>query len=241
MLIKAAINGGRSKAEHLAVPVSPGEQAADVVECLEAGADAIHLHVRAAAGVESLCSDDVATTVLAVRALSPKALIGVSTGAWILPGAAARLQAVTAWEVLPDFASVNFSEDGAAELTQLLLSRGLAVEAGLSEAQAAENLLSSGLAVRCIRVLLEPQDQELQQAMETVRRMEEILESGAIGNPRVLHGTEATTWPLLAEAILRGYGVRIGFEDTLMLPDGRLARSNAELVGEVVRRRKAGA
>ena len=238
MIIKAAINGGRTKTDHHAVPVSPGEQALDVVECLEAGADAFHLHIRAASGDESLYPDDVSRTLLPVRSAAPAAKLGISTGAWIMLDTAARLKAVVAWEVLPDFASVNFIEEGAAELSELLLSRGVDVEAGLSEPLAAENFLASGLASRCIRVLFEPQEQELNDALENVGRMEELLRSAACDNPRVLHGTEATAWPLLSEAILRGYGMRIGFEDTLVLPDGRVARSNAELVSEVVRRRR---
>ena len=237
MIIKAAINGGRTKTDHHAVPVTSREQALDVVECLEAGADAIHLHIRGQSAGESLYPDDVAQTLLAVRSAAPKAKIGISTGAWIMLDTAARLKAVMAWEVVPDFASVNFIEEGATELAELLLSRGVDVEAGLSEAQAAESFLASGLASRCIRVLFEPQDQEIDEALENVSSMEELLKSGECDNPRVLHGTEATTWPLLAEAIGRGYGLRIGFEDTLVLPDGRVARSNAELVREVVRRR----
>ena len=35
---------------------------------------------------------------------------------------------------------------------------------------------------------------------------------------------------MLAEAKKRGYDSRIGFEDTLFLPDGSIAKSNAELV-----------
>src|SRR5688572_207396 len=161
MIIKAAINGSRTKTDHHAVPVRPGEQALDVVECIEAGADAIHLHIRAPSGDESLYPDDVAQTLVAMRSAAPGAKIGISTGAWIMLDTAARLKAVMAWEVLPDFASVNFIEEGAAELAQLLLSRGVEVEAGLSEPEAAERFLISGLASRCIRVLFEPQEQEI--------------------------------------------------------------------------------
>lgn len=246
MLIKAAINGGRSKAEHTAAPVSPDEQAAAVVDCLKAGANAIHLHVRSTSSdgsihseKESLYAEDVARTLLAVRSLSPHAQIGVSTGAWILPEPA-RLQAVTAWEVLPDFASVNFGEDGAAELARLLLSRGVDVEAGLCDADAAEVFLKSGLAPRCIRVLLEPQEQEMEHAIETVGAIEKVLVSGLLEFPRrlpfLLHGTEATAWPMMGEAITRGYDMRIGLEDTLVLPDGKKAQDNAELVAEAMRR-----
>jgi uncharacterized protein (DUF849 family) len=257
VLIKAAINGGRTRAEHAAVPVSPDEQAAAAVACLKAGANAVHLHVRSTSSdgnlqseKESLYAEDVARTLLAVWSAAaeakiggPKAQIGITTGAWILPDPAARMKAVAAWEVLPGFASVNFSEDGAVELARLLLSRGVDVEAGLCDAEAAEVFMKSGLATRSIRVLLEPQEQEMEPALETVRAIEKVLNSGALGLhqlaphvPLLLHGTEATVWPMMDEAIKRGYGVRIGLEDTLVLPDGRMARDNAELVIEAVRR-----
>lgn len=256
MLIKAAINGGRTKAEHAAVPVSPDEQAAAVVECLKAGASAIHLHVRVTSTHESLQSEkeslyaeDVARTLAAVWSGAMKAQIGarktqigITTGAWILPDPTARLQAVAAWKVLPGFASVNFSEDGAVELAQLLLSRGVDVEAGLCDAGAAEVFLKSGLAARCIRVLIEPQEQDTEDALETVSAIEKVLESGPIEPrllPLLLHGTEATVWPMMDEAIRRGYDVRIGLEDTLVMPGGSGARDNAELVSEAVRRAQA--
>jgi uncharacterized protein (DUF849 family) len=253
MLIKAAINGGRSKAQHPRVPVDPDELAADALVCLKAGADAVHLHIRSTAGMEgldteeshnltkeSLYAEDVARTLSAVLAVCPRAQIGVSTGAWILPDTAQRLQAVAEWEVLPGFASVNFSEEGAAELARLLLSKGVDVEAGLCDANAAKVFRKCGLVDRCMRVLLEPQEQEMESALKTVSEIEKVFEAEAVNVPRLLplllHGTEATAWPMMDEAISRGYGVRIGFEDTLVLPDGTGARSNAELVAEAVRR-----
>src|SRR5947208_2824903 len=145
MLLKAAINGGRSTAEHPTVPVTPDEQATAVTECVKAGAQTIHLHVRSDSGVESLFAEDVSRTLLAVRSASPSAQIGVSTGAWILPDPAARLQAVAGWEALPDFASVNFSEVGSVELAQMLISRGVGVEAGLCDSEAGKAFLKSGL------------------------------------------------------------------------------------------------
>jgi len=228
------------------VPVSPAEQAAAVTDCLKAGAGAIHLHVRLTSGGhdrESLFAEDVAQTLSAVRATAPGASIGVSTGAWIITDVEARLQAVADWKVQPDFASVNFSEGGAVELAKLFLSRGVAVEAGLIDSASARAFVASGLAANCLRVLIEPQEQQLAQALETVRAIEDVLKSGAIDRPRVLHGTEATTWPMLDEAIARGYDVRIGLEDTRVLPDGRIAKDNVELVTEAVRRvrKRAGA
>ena len=246
MLIKAAINGGRTRTDHAAAPVSPTELAADVVECLKAGAGAIHLHVRSTSDnseKERLDKEDVEQTIRTVLAVAPKERIGISTGAWILPHPA-RLEAAKNWAILPGFASVNFGEEGSVELANLLLSRGVAIEAGLCDADAAQIFLQSGLATSCLRVLLEPQEQEMKHALETVNAMEKVLKSGEADLPSVLHGTEATTWPMMDEAIARGYDVRIGLEDTLVMPDGRIAKDNVELVTEAVRRvvrKRAGA
>ena len=44
-----------------------------------------------------------------------------------------------------------------------------------------------------------------------------------------------TAWPMISEALARGYGTRIGFEDTLTLPDGSMAARNAVLIAEARR------
>ena len=48
--------------------------------------------------------------------------------------------------------------------------------------------------------------------------------------PVLLHGEGASAWPALRLAIELGLDTRIGLEDTLVLPDGRIASGNAELV-----------
>ncbi|HEY9505089.1 MAG TPA: 3-keto-5-aminohexanoate cleavage protein, partial [Gemmatimonadales bacterium] len=79
----------------------------------------------------------------------------------------------------------------------------------------------------CLRVLLEPLEQELAAALGTVAALESPLAGRA---PRLLHGVDATAWALLREAARRGYDARIGLEDTLLIPEGRLAGDNSELV-----------
>ena len=229
-LLQAALNGGRRKDDHAAVPTTAQEVADAAAQCVQAGARAIHVHVRDARGLESVAPDDVARCVAALRAAIPGTPVGVSTGAWIMPEPELRYRTVSAWTVQPDYASVNFHESGAEELAVLLLSRGTGIEAGLPEAVAAERLVRSRLAPRCLRVLIEPQAQELDVALRTVEEIEAVLDSGGIDLPRLLHGLDHTAWPLIGTAAARGYDTRIGFEDTLSLPDGMPAPTNAALV-----------
>jgi uncharacterized protein (DUF849 family) len=240
MLMKAALNGNRPPGAHPDLPVSATELAAAAADTVVAGAGALHLHARNAAGAESLEPDDVARAVAAVRAAVPKTPVGVTTGAWIVPAADERQALVAAWGVLPDFASVNFQEEGAEELAKLLLDRRVDVEAGLCDAAAAARFTASTVAERCLRVLIEPQESDLATALRTVAEIEGVLDEAGVPAPRLLHGTGATVWGLIAEAARRGYDTRIGLEDTLVREDGTEAAGNAALVVEA-RRLYAGA
>jgi uncharacterized protein (DUF849 family) len=230
-LLQAAINGARAPADHPALPVQPDQLAAAAKGCVTAGAGAIHFHVRSPDGRESLAAPDVARAVNAVRSACRGTPAGISTGAWIEPDPDRRLALVRRWHILPDYASVNFNEPGAVEIAEELLELGVAVEAGLPDAGAAELLLLSGLEDRCLRVLLEPQEPELPAALDTVAAVERVLGGATTGRaPRLLHGVGATAWPLLQESGRRGYDARIGLEDTLRLPGGALAGDNLELI-----------
>jgi uncharacterized protein (DUF849 family) len=236
MLIEVALNGGRTRAEHPHVPCSPEEMAAAAKEAAAAGAGAAHFHVRAADGRESLDADNVARAVLAVRAAIPGVPFGVSTGLWMVRDARERHEKAAAWKTFPDFASVNFNEDGGIVLAELLLSRGMGVEAGVGSVLATEKFLESGLAARCRWVLLEPEQQEMDAALAVVGKIEEMLHRAGIGLPIILHGVNRTAWELIDVAARRGYHTRIGLEDVLTLPDGSVAKGNGELVAEAVRR-----
>ena len=130
MLVQACLNGGRRRAEHPAVPLSPDEIARDAARAVAAGAAALHVHPRAADGSETLDPTICDAVVAAVRAVCPGIPIGLTTGIWIEPAPARRLELVTAWAVAPDFVSVNLSETGVPELCDRLLARSIGIEAG---------------------------------------------------------------------------------------------------------------
>ncbi len=236
MLIEAALNGGRTRAEHPHVPCSPQELAAAAKEAVAAGAGAAHFHVRAADERESLDSDDVARAVSAVRPAIPGVPFGVSTGLWMVRDARERHEKVAAWKTFPDFASVNFNEEGGIALAEMLLANGIGVEAGMGSVLATEKFLESKLAAKCRWVLLEPEHQELDAALAVVAKIEGMLRDAGIVLPIILHGVGSTAWDLIDVAAQRGYDTRIGLEDALTLPDGSIAKDNGELVAEARRR-----
>jgi len=230
MLLKACLNGAREPGSHPALPLTSAQLAADARRCVDAGAGALHVHPRDIAGHESLAPDDIAAALSAIRAVCRGVPVGVSTGAWIVPLVAQRVDAIAGWTELPDFASVNFSETGVLSVCDALHAQGVGIEAGLSTAVDALWLRDSGLVPRCLRVLIEPDEPDASSALATAAAIIAVLDDAAIALPRLLHGMGAAAWPLLDAALIRGYDVRIGLEDTLILPDGTLALDNAALV-----------
>jgi uncharacterized protein (DUF849 family) len=228
MFLEAALNGGRTADDHPAVPHTPGQLVDATRASIAAGAGAVHFHVRDGDGRESLAATDVAGAVRDLRPLGVP--FGVSTGAWIISDPAQRYAAIAEWTALPDFVSINFDEVGAADLAASLLHRGVGVEAAVANQYAAEQLVASGLAELCLRIMFEPREQVVAAALIAVAEAERVLDAAVIHCPRLLHGLNETAWPLLDEAGRQGYDTRIGLEDTLSLPNGSPARDNADLV-----------
>jgi uncharacterized protein (DUF849 family) len=229
VLLKACLNGARSADQHPALPITVDAMVADAAACVAAGAGAIHLHPRDADGRESLAADVVDDTVRRVRAACGVP-VGVATGAWVEPDPERRAALVGAWTA-PGFASVNLSEPGAEAVMRALLDRGLVgIEAGVWSVADAERLAATGLAGALTRVLVEVIDVPREAAPGAARAIDAALDRLGVTAPRLHHGEEEATWPVLEQAVALGRDTRVGLEDTLLLPDGSPAAGNAELV-----------
>jgi uncharacterized protein (DUF849 family) len=233
VLLQATLNGDLTKAAHPAVPVSVEELVRDAAACVAAGARAIHLHPRDPAGRERLDAEIVDDVVVRVRAACGVP-VGVSTGAWIEPDLERRVALIQAWRA-PDYASVNLSEPGAAEVMAALLHVGVGIEAGVWSVEDAELLAASGLAGEVTRVLVEPVDAGAAGAVGLVEDVHRALDRIGVAAPRLQHGDGAATWVLVTDAIRRGLDTRIGLEDTLYEPGGERTTGNAALVRAAVR------
>jgi hypothetical protein len=71
VLVQAAINGTRTRAEHPAIPITPAQQAKEAAAAVTEGAGAVHVHVRGSNRQESLAPQDVASALEAIRAACP--------------------------------------------------------------------------------------------------------------------------------------------------------------------------
>jgi uncharacterized protein (DUF849 family) len=229
-MLQACLNGGRDKGFHAATPLTPRELAADARAVVDAGAELLHIHSRDAAGRESLDPDDTARALDAIRASVPGIPVGVSTGWWIAPQGRARQQQIRAWPVLPDYVSVNLMEEDAGEVIDLVLDKGIGVEAGLWSAADAEKFVALPSAGNCLRVLIEINEKEFAVGAEATRRIIEVLDRADIRLPRMLHGYENTMWPFYREALRLQIDARMGLEDGKLLPSGTEAKDNADLI-----------
>lgn len=212
------------------MPFSPREVAAAATQAVAAGATDLHLHPRAADGTETLEPDVVAAVLAATRAAVPNTPVGITTGTWI-GSTTQRLDWVRHWTTLPDHASVNWHEDGAHQMAEMLLERGVEVDVGLWSAAAVTAWLSSPLRDRCSRVLLElpdgPEPDDVRGLAEAM--LAPLKDSVPIGRI-LLHGAGSTAWEALEYAGWAGLQARVGLEDVLVLPDGSAAADNSALV-----------
>src|SRR5262245_16750769 len=229
-MLQACLNGGRPRDFHPNLPLSADELAADAKTVIAAGAEQIHLHVRGPNGKESLHPDDVVRTLAAVRAAAPGVPVGLSTGWWISPKGRARQEHIRAWQGVPDYVSINLIEEDSAEMIDLALSKRIGVEAGIWSVADAEKFIAHPAANRCLRVLIEINEQDLSAGMQAYRGVIDILDRAGIRLPRLWHGLDATMWDFYREALAQKLDGRIGLEDGRHLPDGAVAESNAALI-----------
>jgi uncharacterized protein (DUF849 family) len=57
-----------------------------------------------------------------------------------------------------------------------------------------------------------------------------VVTQAGIDLEQVHHGDDLATWHVMRRGASRGHGIRVGLEDTTVLPDGRRPADNAELV-----------
>jgi len=226
MAVKACLNGARKPEEHPALPRSPAELARDAVAVRNAGAFAVHLHPRDARGEQTLAARACDAAVAAIKDAAPNLPVGLSTAEAIDPDPLAPPAAVSSWRQRPDFVSVNLFELGWAGVARAARQAGIGVEAGLASTTDAEELARSPFAHRLLRALV-----EVDGGAEEARAIAQLIPAGI---PQLWHGYGERTWEVISAGAAAGHDVRVGLEDTLVLPDGRAASDNAELVGAAV-------
>ncbi|WP_395677597.1 3-keto-5-aminohexanoate cleavage protein [Inquilinus sp.] len=240
--IAVAPNGGsKTKADHPGLPLGPAELARTAAECAEAGAAMIHVHVRDADGGHLLDADAYAQVIAAIEGTVGDRLVVQITsealGRYSPAQQAAIIRAVKPEAVslaLREFVPEPSFEAGFADLLHWMKRHAVMPQIILydpGEAVYLAGLIGRGLVpwdhVPVLFVL--GRYAAGQRSAPT-----DLLPFLAPGIPRFRHWSvcafgrnEAAC--VTAAALLGGH-IRVGFENNLLLPDGRVAESNAALV-----------
>jgi uncharacterized protein (DUF849 family) len=232
IFLQAALNGD---SVHPAAPRTPAAIAEAARTAVDAGAQSVHVHAFDDAGRQTLDGAACAKVLREIRLRCPETPISLTTSAAIVGDPGERFRIVEAWEEMPDLVTANQGEPGIVELCDLLLSRGVGIEAGLLTTEDARAFVLSGLASRCRRVLIEPLDADSDAALRHAAQMEDIVVAAGITLEQVHHGYGPACWAVNRRGLFRGHGIRTGLEDITLLPDGTAARDNADLVAAAAR------
>jgi len=241
-LITVAATGAEAdKAKVPALPVTLGELTQTAVQCRQAGAAVIHVHIRDDEAKPTLDVGRLKDTVAALRAATDL-IVQLSTGGAVTDSFGARLAVLDAG---PDACSltcgtVNFGDDVFAnpwgfikDLYQLTRERGVVPEFELFDfghIATLHRLLGefgppAGGHVHCDLVMGVPGGMPGDAA--TLTAAVRGLPDGATWSAT---GIGRTTLPVIFGALGAGGHLRVGMEDTVSYARGRPVARNAELV-----------
>ena len=233
-----APNGARrTKADHPALPISTEEVAETALSCFDAGANAIHLHVRDGDGRHSLDVGRYRDAIAAISDLAPMMSIQVTTEAAGIYDVPAQFACLA--QLCPDAASVSVREMNRDSGTAARLY-AFADEAGIDLQHICYDLTDLATLAQWQRagIIGEPPHSVL---FVLGKYQPQVLAKPADLDP-FLAATDdwALDWSICAfgrdeatcllYALERGGNVRTGFENNIHLPNGQLASDNSELV-----------
>lgn len=230
-MLQACLNGARGRHDHPQIPLTPQDLARDAAVVVAQGVAELHVHPRDAQGLETLDPDATAAALRAIRRSVPGIPVGLTTREGIRNDAGRGFAQMKAWQLLPDYVSVNLSEADAAAVIDLMLAKGIGVEAGLATVADAQKFITLATAKECLRILVEIDfERDVADALILADAMIGVIAASRIDLPILLHGFDQTMWPLYRKSCVLGVDARLGFEDGLTLPDGRIAADNRAII-----------
>jgi uncharacterized protein (DUF849 family) len=124
-----------------------------------------------------------------------------------------------------------------------MLEKGIGVDVGIWAVEDIRRFERSGLLPYVARVSVElgtglPYSLSGDPAAHA-SEIHAALDDMGVTVPRLEHGDQDWTWPLVKDALRRGWATRVGFEDSVFLPDGSVAQDNAALIAAAVELRDA--
>lgn len=247
LIISAALTGSwPTKAQNPAVPITVEEIAQSAIECWEAGAAIVHIHVRNDDGVVTCDPKRYAAVRQLIRARGSDVIINMSTG-----GGAGRIsdeERMAPVALAPEIASfdcgsLNFGHGVFINSPAFLdeLARRMAEHGVLPEIECFE----PGHIANALRLIDEGKLRPpfwFQFVLGvrggspgTVKQLVHMVDMLPPGAQWSVCGIGRAQLPLGVTAMTMGGHVRTGLEDNLYYHKGQLATSNAQLVSRLVR------
>jgi uncharacterized protein (DUF849 family) len=258
VIITCAISGAVANRDQCpAIPYTPAEYGAEARRIAEEGGAMIHIHARRPDGTPSHEVEDFRAITEAIRAEAPEVIVNYSTGTVGVP---VEKRIAYLRELEPEVAALNMGSMNYAKYSprrkefvfELLFENSFAtirallatmVELGIRpehecfDSGHVANLdplldmgaLGSPLQVSCVMGVtggIRPTARNLAHMAEQIP---------AVPHQWGVIGVSRNQWTLVAAALALGGNVRVGLEDNFYLPDGRMARSNGDLVARARR------
>jgi len=255
VVITCSISGAIANREQCpAIPYTPAEYAAEARRIVDEGGVMIHIHARTPDGTPSYEVEDFQAISEAIRAeVAEAVIINFSTGTIGVPVAKriAYLRACRPEVAALNMGSMNYAKYSRArrdfvfkmvfanpfeeiiELLEAMNELGIKPEHECFDVGHVGSLaplidmgvLRTPLHVDCVMGVVGGIPPTARNLAAMVDNIPEPAHWGVIGISR-------DQWMLVSAALSLGGSIRVGLEDNLYLPDGRMARSNGELIAK---------
>jgi 3-keto-5-aminohexanoate cleavage enzyme len=255
VVITCSISGAIANRDQCpAIPYTPAEYASEARRIVDEGGVMIHIHARKPDGTPSYEVEDFAAITEAIRAeVGDGVIINFSTGTINVP-VAKRIEYLRACR--PEVAALNMGSmnyakysrtrkdfvfkmvfanpfDEIIELLEAMNDLGIKPEHECFDVGHVGSLaplidmgvLKVPLHVDCVMGVVGGIPPTARNLAAMVENIPEPAHWGVIGISR-------DQWMLVSAALTLGGSIRVGLEDNLYLPDGRMAGSNGELIAK---------
>jgi 3-keto-5-aminohexanoate cleavage enzyme len=262
VVITCSISGAIANREQCpAIPYTPAEYAAEARRIVDEGGVMIHIHARKEDGTPSYEVEDFMAISYAIREeVGDAVIVNFSTGTIGVP-VAKRIEYLRACrpEVAAlNMGSMNYAKysrtrkqfvfnmvfanpfEEIIELLEAMNELGIKPEHecfDIGHVGSLEPLIDMGvlhppLHVDCVMGVMGGIPPTATNLAAMVANLPTTSSGGGAGSHWGVIGISREQWMLVGAALTLGGSIRVGLEDNLYLPDGRMARSNGELIAK---------
>ncbi len=248
LIISACICGAEvTKENNPAVPYTVEEIVREAKSAYDAGAALIHLHVRMDDGTPTQDTARFQECVDAIREVCPDAIIQPSTGGAV---GMTDLERLASTDIVPtpematlDCGTCNFggdeifvnSDNTIVNFAKIMQERGIKPECEVFDKGMIDTAMKTAYKKGYLTKPIHWDFVLGVQMTATVRDLAFMVDSIPEGSTWTATGIGRNTWTIAAATIAMGGHVRVGFEDTVYIEKGVLAKSNGELVEKAVK------